>query len=53
MTFFSNLFEGMLFGHFEDVVTFFFSGVPYLIIFVLVTNVIFTMLYDIIHIGGK
>lgn len=50
---FSQLFKGLLFGHFEDAVAFCFSEIPYIIIFVFLVSVVFTILYDVIHLGGK
>lgn len=50
---FSDLFKGMLFGHFEDAVSFCFSEIPYLLIFVFLVSVVFTIFSDIMHIGGK
>lgn len=50
---FSELFKGLLFGHFEDAVAFCFSEIPYVIIFVFLMSVVFTILYDVMHLGGK
>lgn len=50
---FSDLFRGLVFGHFEDAVSFCFSNVPYVIIFVFLINVVFTIFFDIMHFGGK
>lgn len=50
---FSDLFRGLVFGHFEDAVAFCFSIVPYIIIFVFLVSVVFTIFYDILHLGGK
>lgn len=50
---FSDLFRGLVFGHFEDAVAFCFSNVPYIIIFVFLVSVVFTIFYDILHLGGK
>lgn len=50
---FSDLFRGLVFGHFEDAVAFCFSNVPYIIIFVFLISVVFTIFYDILHLGGK
>lgn len=50
---FSNLFKGLLFGHFEDAVAFCLSEIPYIIIFVFLVSVVFTILYDVMHFGGK
>lgn len=50
---FSDLFKGLVFGHFEDAVVFVFSEIPYIIIFVFLVSVFFAIFYDILHLGGK
>lgn len=50
---FSDLFKGLVFGHFEDAVAFVFSEIPYIIIFIFLVSVVFTIFYDILHLGGK
>lgn len=50
---FSDLFKGLVFGHFEDAVAFIMSEIPYLLIFVFLVSVVFTIFYDILHLGGK
>lgn len=50
---FSELFKGIVFGHFEDAVSFIMSEIPYLLIFVFMFSVVFTIFYDILNLGGK
>lgn len=48
-----SLFNNLLFMDFGAFVDFFSSYIPVLILFVFGVNVLFTILYDIIHFGGR
>lgn len=48
-----DLFGGLFFRSFDEAVSFFCSQIPYLIIFVFGVNVVFSILYDVMHLGGK